>query len=57
MIWWLDILSIVMLLMAGGCLFLMLADSVKMSELLPVQTLALVASMTAKGQFGLREKR
>lgn len=57
MIWWLDILSLVMLLMAGCCLLTRFADVVKMSELLPVQTAALVAALAAKGQFGPREKR
>ena len=57
MIWWLDILSLVMVLMAGCCLLTRFSDVVKMSELLPVQTAALVAAFAAKGQFGPREKR
>ena len=56
MIWWLDVLSLMMLVMAGGCLIVRFADMIKVSDLLPVQTAALVASIAAKGQFGPREK-
>jgi len=57
MIWWLDVLSLVMLLLAGGCLILRFADMVKVSDLLPIQTVALVAALAAKGQFGPHENR
>jgi len=56
MIWWLDFLSIAMLLATGGWLVLMFADMISVSALLPVQTLALVTALAAKGFSGPREK-
>lgn len=55
MIWWLDFLSIAMLVATSGWLVSMLSDIISVSGLLPVQTLALVA-VAARGFSGPREK-
>lgn len=57
MIWWLDFLSIAMLVATGGCLILMFSDILSVSELLPVQTIAVAAVAAAKGSPGPCEKR
>ncbi len=56
MIWWLDFLSLAMLVATGGYLILMLADMLSVSGLLPVQTLALVTVGAFRGFSGPREK-
>ena len=55
LIWWLDFLSIAMLVATGGWLVSMLSDIISVSGLLPVQTLALVA-VVARGFSGPGEK-
>lgn len=56
MIWWLDCLSIAMLIAAGSWLILTFGDMLSVSGLLPVQSLALVAAVAVKGFSGPSEK-
>ncbi|PWB75862.1 hypothetical protein C3F09_01755 [candidate division GN15 bacterium] len=55
MIWWLDFLSIAMLVATGGYLILTFTDLLCVSRLLPVEALAVVSVAVTGGLAGPRE--